>query len=115
MCTGLPKAAWKHHHKFECETFQSLIATGTEPVLQITELRLLIRILRLHDNKKISDAEWAGFLSLPDYKEPVTKSNPHLKQLAASCTAVAKEFSKTSIDTDAIEYLFYLASTLAFP
>ena len=92
-----------------------MIAAGTEPVLQMTEIRLHIRILRLHANGKISDAEWAGFLSLPDYKEPVTKSNLHLKQSAASCSAVAKEFSKTIVDTDVIEYLFYLASALAFP
>ena len=67
------KAAWKHHHKFECETFQSLVDADGEASLQMTDMRLVIRLLRLHANERISDAELTEFLSLPSYREAVTK------------------------------------------
>jgi hypothetical protein len=50
-----------------------MVDAGAEAPLQMTDMRFVIRLLRLHANERISNTELTEFLSLPSYREAVTK------------------------------------------
>jgi hypothetical protein len=85
-----------------------MIVEGAGAALQMTDMRFVIRVLRLRYNGKILDAIWTEFMSLPNHKEPVKpvrRSNPHLEKSVGSCTRVAKESTKAAIGIEGMEHI----------
>ncbi|KUJ13031.1 SET domain-containing protein [Mollisia scopiformis] len=80
------KAAWKHHHKHECQTYAT---SDIGDIIYVAPIRLLVRMLCLYTSNTIPKDLWNEFLSLPSEKKyRIEESRNAIKEIAQFMSGV---------------------------